>query len=82
MSRPDPGRPERASEGRVVSTGGDIMLVRVMFGALLLLLVIGALIGALERVAPDPSRRYSGMPRTVAVEAPDPEHPSPPCLTR
>jgi hypothetical protein len=58
-----------------------MMLVRVTLGALLLLIVIGALIG-LERVAPDPSRRYSGMPRTVAVEAPDPGHPSPPCLTR
>ncbi len=58
------------------------MLVRAMLRTLLLLLVIGALIGAFELVAPDPSRRYSGMPRTVAVEAPDPEHPSPTCLTR
>lgn len=58
------------------------MLVRVALSALFLLMSIGALIGALERVAPDPSRRYSGMPRTVAVEAPHPEHPSPPCLTR
>lgn len=78
-SRPSPRAP---SDRRVMGTGGDMMLVRVMLGALLLLLVIGALIGALERVAPDPSRRYTSMPRTAPVEGlPDPEHPSPPCFS-
>lgn len=54
------------------------MLIRAMLGGLLLLLVIGALISGLERVAPNPSRRYTSMPRTAAVEGlPDPEPESP-----
>lgn len=77
--RPGPRAP---SDRRVMGTGGDMMLVRIVLGAFLLLLVIVALIGALERVAPDPSRRYTSMPRPAAVEGlPDPEHPSPPCFS-
>lgn len=58
------------------------MLVRALLGALLLLFMIGALIGALELAAPNPSRRYTSMPRTAPVEGlPDPEHPSPPCFS-
>ena len=57
------------------------MLVRAMLGVLSLLLVIGALISGLERVAPHPSRRYTSMPRPAVEELPDPEHPSPPCFS-
>lgn len=56
-------------------------LVRVILGALVPLVGIGALIAALESVAPNPSRRYAAMPPPTSVqEVPDPEHPDPPCF--
>jgi hypothetical protein len=56
-------------------------LVRVMLAVLVPLVGIGALIAALESVAPNPSGRYAALLRTAAVqESPDPEHPSPPCV--
>lgn len=66
MSRPGSGPDPRAPRGwRVADSGEDTMGVRVVLG--------------FERVAPNPSRRYTGMPRAAAVERlPDPEHPSPP----
>jgi hypothetical protein len=57
-----------------------MMLVRGLLAVLLLLVGVGAVIAALESVAPDPSGRYATMPRTATVQDCAIRSTRPPCL--
>lgn len=56
-------------------------MVRLALGAVILMITVGALIGGLALLSPDPAERYALLaPPAAAPTWPRPDHPRPPCI--